>query len=497
MSQAVEIPGLGIVEFPDSMTPEAIQAKAAELSRGRGGFLNDAMGIVRQAAGAVDPMGEMVTSGLRGERPALEGAAGTARFAAIPATANPLAQGAVAAGGEVMAQGFEQAMGDREGFDPGAAALAGSVPPAMAGVTKGAQAVAKRLPGAAATLHQMAKASLDRLSTIFGPTQSSDELYALVRQGNPHLAMPRLKARASALLDEEKLAEAGLELTGVAKTASSLGKRLETPPPGVNPGELPFDRAHLNLKRIGGKIRETRIEGGEEHGAWKALWKAGMDDLEAVAAAGAEGAPAVRALKQANAAARREYVSEEIADIFTKGGLTSRPDIGPDAFQVNFGRIADGLRKGKHADDIKGVLTKDEFKMLEQAISDLAKVTPNLPPPRGQFAGSAIKLGQTAAGGAAGYLAAPMLGMNPDTATAVGVIAGTKGVDILTRLLMSEHGRKLLGHFLSQSGGVVTQKMLSVLGLAAAQLPEIRGPVGDGMIQLGDLGRQAFQGTTP
>jgi hypothetical protein len=410
----------------------------------------------------------------------------------LAASAAPMIAAPVAAGSEAAAQGLEMLGGTRESFDPTAVGMAGAIPPAMAGVGATMRAVARRLPGVGATLHDMAKQSLERLATIFGPAQSSDELYAFVRQQNPHVAMPQLKATAGKLLDEEKLAEVGLDLSAVAKTAKGLGQRLEVPAPGVNPGEMPFDRAFLNLKRIGGKIRETRIAGGEEHGAWKALWKAGMDDLEAAAAAGAEAAPAVRALKQANAAARREYVQEEIADIFSRGGLSARPDIGPDAFSVNFGKIANDLRKGKHAEDIKAVLKPEEYKELLQHVSDLAKQTPNLPPPRGQFAGSAVRLGQVAAGGAAGFLASDALGLPKDQATALGVLAGSKGVDQLTRLLMSDAGRKLLSSFLSRSGGIITDKSLTVLALAAANHPDVRGAANSGAVQLGDLGRRAF-----
>jgi len=511
----VQVPGLKEpVLFPRTMTAEQIraaieqdilptlQAPAAPAAApaSQGGMLSDAMALLRQGAGVVDPMGEMVTSGMAGERPQLEGAAAAARFAAVPALTNPFAQGAVAAGGELMAQGFEQTMGTREGFDPTAAAVSGAIPPVMAGAGAVLRAGARKLPGAGATLHQMAKDSLERLATIFGPTQSSDELYAIVRQSNPGVAMPRLKTAAKGLLDEETLAEAGLELTGVAKTASALDRRLQPvtlPWAGQQPGEMAFDKAFLNLKRIGGKIRETRIAGGEEHGAWKTLWREGMKDLEAAAAAGAEAAPAVRALKQANAAARREYVQEEIADIFTKGGLTSRPDIGPDAFAVNFGRIADALRKGKHAEDIKAVLSKDEYAGLLARVSELAKQTPNLPPPRGQFAGSAIRIGQIGAATGTGVLAGQAFGVDPLTAGAIGTVVGSKGVDYLTRLLMNDHGRKVLAHFLSQSGGIITQKALSLLGLAAAQLPEVRGTVGDGTVRLGNLGQQQFMGSQP
>ncbi|HYE89533.1 MAG TPA: hypothetical protein VEA38_00880 [Terriglobales bacterium] len=490
--KVVEISGLGVVEFPDSMTDAAISAKAAELSRSAQPTPGPATHPWVQANEAArqglmptgEPIGQAATAG------AVDLAATATRFVPpLLASPAPMIAGPVAGVSEAAAQGVEMAGGARQEMDPAAIATSAAIPPVMKPVTSALQWGAKKLPGAAATLHQMAKESLERMASIFGPAQASDELYAIVRQQNPSLAMPRLKEAASKLLDAEKLAEAGLELPAVAKTARALDVRLEPvtlPWAGTQPGEMAFDKAFLNLKRIGGKIRETRLAGGEEHGAWKVLWREGMKDLEAAAANGDPAAPAVQALKQANAAARREYVSEEIADIFTKGGMTARPDLGPDAFAVNFGKIANDLRKGKHADDIKAVLTPAEYKGLLARVSELAQQTPNLPPPRGQFAGSAVRLGQAAGSGALGYLAGPALGLPADQATALGVVVGTKGVDVLTRLLMSDPGRQVLTHFLSQSGGIVTQKTLSLLGLAAAQLPEVKGVTA----HLGALGRE-------
>jgi len=405
-----------------------------------------------------------------------------------------------AAVGGAAGEGANQLIGLTEP-SPEAIALNVAAPVAGAAASRslaaGGRFAARHFPGAGAALHDIARTQLERLTTIFGPQQSSDDLYALLAHFNPRVQMPTFMSQTDELLTREQIAAAGLKLPGVATTAEALRTTAGQAIPG---GGVPFQDIRVNLRRIGDKIRETREAGGEEHGAWKAMRKSIMDDLETAAAQGNAVMPAVQTLKAANAAFRREAVTEEIADIFSKGGLTSRPDLGPTVYAVNFGRIADGLRKGKTSADIKAVLRPDEYKELVEGISTLARQTPNLPPPRGQAHGFGIPGGRIAFGGAVGFLAGPLMGLDPGTGAAIGVMVGTKGVAAMTRLAMSEPGRRILVSVLRSTGGVIDSRVASLLSLAAANTSSGRmlgESVTQGAVQLGQFGAEQLTGENP
>lgn len=388
--------------------------------------------------------------------------------------------------GSMTGEGINQAVGLT---DPSAANIvaAGTLPGvghvAGMGINAAAQAGAKWLPGAAASLHEIARTNLDALRGTFAPAGNVDDLYNLVRQFNLRLQMPRMQGAFKTILDEEAVARAGLERPGVARTAKDM---VDWSAKNAQQG-LPFQEVFQNLKRIGEKVRETRQSGGAEHGAWKLAWRETMADLEAAAAAGNQAQPAVEALKVANAAARREFVYDELTDIMSvvKGGITNRAD---GLVQVNFGRILNAITK---SDDIAATLKPDELATLVANVREMAKATPAMAAPAGMDAGSRRVLGSAVAaaglvGGPAAYLFGPGAGVAAGM-TAAGTARAAAG--ILSRYLTSDSGRAFLKRVIVEGGGVIHPETLALMGAAASGAPGVHGAVGGGTAQMGQFFR--------
>jgi hypothetical protein len=245
---------------------------------------------------------------------------------------------------------------------------------------------------------------------------------------------------------------------------------------------LPFQDIRVNLRRVGDKVRDTAAAGGEEHGAYKQLWRSMMDDLEAAATAGNPAEPAVQALKAANGAFKREMAAADLGDLFSikGGGISPRPDGA--GIQVNFGKIVRSIEK---SDDLRRSLPKDEYDQLLADVREMWSRTPNLPAAAGTDAGSkmrnrSIALG-TGVGGAAGYAFG-----NTTLGASLGAGAGGVLPDILGKLMVSEGGGRFLHGVLTGTGGQLTPAAVSILATAVGNTP----PARDTAAKLGDLGRQ-------
>lgn len=488
MSQTVEIPGLGIVEFPDSMKPAEIQAKAAELSRGAQPPASAAApatggGGLGSYGPANHPWVQANQAAARGETPPVDmtvpniaapmvlPTVGSAAGGALGGMLGPAGATGGAMLGSLAGEGINQLTGITE---PSIPALVGATaaPPigdlAARGVNAVARGIGRFLPGSGAALRELSAQELATMAARFRQQPSADELYGLVRQFNPPVAMTNLAAKAKDVLDEEKLVAAGLDLAGVGRTAKGLNQALTVPPAGMQAGEMPFDQAFVNLKRIGGKVRETRIEGGEEHGAWKAMFRAGMDDLDAAIAAGNPAMPAVQALKAARDAAKREFAAEDIATLFDptkKGSVVSQR--GDGFWTVDFRKA---LRELRQNEDLRRGLTADEYKRLLADVEAMAKVTPALPPNAGAAAGSRGTNIGIAVGTGIGANAGLLLG-GPFGAAMGGVTGGAVGGALpfaIGKFLVSDTGRQLLMGVLSGTGGVITPSAARLFLTAAA-----------------------------
>jgi hypothetical protein len=433
------------------------------------GLAQPVQAAVEQAPAAALPTAGALLGGTVGS---VGGPAGTA-----------IGAGAGAAAGE----GANQALGITEP-SVDSVILNGAIP--MAGqllgssVNAAARFMGRRLPGATSTMHELVAEDLGKIPGMFRPTATADQLYSVVDKFNAKVPMTNLQKMSGQLLSKEEQAAAGLKLPNVSKTAEGLAESA-----GLE-GGMPFQDIRVNLRRVGDKIRETREAGGEEHGAYKSLFKAMMDDLDAAVASGDPSKPTVLALKAANMAAKREYAADEIGDLFTiKGGGISprpRPD-GSEGVQVNFGRIMKALKSN---DDLKRSLTPEEYDKIIKDVSTMWGNTPNLPAVAGQDAGSKRTVQAAAVGGALGGAAAYQFGLPASVAIPMGSAIFATLPNTLGKLMVSQGGRNFLRGVLQGTGGVISPATLGVLSTAVGNTPPSR----DTGVKLTEFGRQYMMG---
>jgi hypothetical protein len=430
------------------------------------GLAQPVQAAVEQAPAAALPTAGALLGGTVGS---VGGPAGTA-----------IGAGAGAAAGE----GANQALGITEP-SVDSVILNGAIP--MAGqllgssVNAAARFMGRRLPGASSTMHEMAAEDLGKIPGMFRPTATADQLYSVVDKFNGKVPMTNLQKASGQLLSKEEQAAAGLKLPNVSKTAEGLAESA-----GLE-GGMPFQDIRVNLRRVGDKIRETREAGGEEHGAYKTLFKSMMDDLDAAVASGNPAQPAVQALKAANMAAKREYAADELGDLFSikGGGVSPRPDGA--GVQVNFGKIVRTIEK---SDDLKRSLTADEYTKLVKDVREMWGNTPNLPAVAGQDAGSKRMVQAAAVGGALGGAASYQFGLPASVAIPMGSAIFATLPNTLGKLMVSQGGRNFLRGVLQGTGGVISPATLGVLSTAVGNTPPSR----DTGVKLTEFGRQYMMG---
>lgn len=347
-------------EFPDPM-PQPGGAPPERITSETG-----VMGLVRQAAGALDPMGEMVVSRLSGERPRLEGAALAARTLPSLGVANPLAAGALSAIGETAAQGFEQEMGTREDFSPTGIGVAGALPLASAGVLRGGRALGRTATRTVPSLFQRAQSTaqeaVETTARQIGSRQPAGALFAEAR-GAAAERVPGTKIVK--MLDE-------LEF-GVAKEPATEGLRA---------ARTIIDRLREDVAAGGGSLslqtlNQTRNELGElvaRQGArtpeFKALYKSVLGALEDGAQQGGAGAAT---LKAALTEWKRDFGAlrfKELAQQATRTGSVSGADT-PMLSVAKLSKLVTDNRK-----ELMGLVGDDGVRVIDAFVTRFRSLPP-------------------------------------------------------------------------------------------------------------------------
>ena len=478
MPTRVEIPGVGIVEFPDSMTPEQIRVKAGELSsRGSGaavatppagtpptdvrGFFGGVKQAVKQ--GALPVIGS-VAGGIAG------GMIASPTVAGVPA--GVLAGEAV---GGALGEGANQLLGITEP-SAGQVAVSAMAPGAGRAVAAGAREAfrygGRYLPGASVAAQEEGGAMIRALPQAIRPSAKASDLYAIVEQFDPKIQTINLQQALGKVLSHEYKVADKLRSDPIVSGVQSLHDLIAQTPGG----ELSFQVLRANLQRLGALSGKTARSGDVEHGAYKALVRAAHEDLEAAAAGGMAALPATQALREANRAAAKEFAQEELADIVTKVGFGKRANMldltgQQELREIRPGKILDAIRATTpEAKQFRKSLDPAEYREIEATLKELVGIRP-LPPVQGAQFGSGRTLGRATFGSAAGLL----LGGSPE-ATAVGGAVAAYGPQVIANALMTSWGRRtLIG--LTKSGRMsLDHRTLSLLaaGLAAQAGVEAR-----------------------
>ena len=446
--KTVEVPGLGIVDFPDTMTEGEIQHKLAEFTQRDRGTFGKVVGTVAEMAGkAILPTLGGIGGGILGGPP-----------------------GVVA--GSMAGEGINQAMGFT---DPSAqdVVTAGVVPGVMGAVGKGVGALARRVPGARPILHDMAAERLVLKPGMLAPSRSSEELYAIVAQQNPPIPATQLRAAAEALAKTEAGLSAGMKNDEINRVAQGLVNMIDQ-----HGGNVPFQTLRAELRRIGDRSKSFAAgsTGGEQQGAYKNLFRTGYDDLEAAAVAGNPAMAATQGLKEANAAFKVEKVVEDLSELFSikGGGLSPRPEGG---VAVNFATIIKKLEKDP---TIKKTLGDAPYKEMIDDLYRMWKKTPALPAAAGADAGSKNVLTRTGALAGLGTAGGGYFygGMGATVGGGLGAAIGAWGPGVIARLVSTKMGRSVLQGMLDGNRGILTPEAVAVLGTAVGMSEPGRAATG-------------------
>jgi hypothetical protein len=438
--KTVEVPGVGIVEFPDSMTDGEIGAKVlewtADAPRSSGGFAD----VLKTAGKIVAPMALPM--------------AGAAAGSLLTGPFAPLG----AAGGSMVGEGLNQILGITE---PSLQDLliAGTMPLAGRGAGRAIEGAAKRSQTGREGLHKLAAEKFEAIPTGFRPAQAADDLYALVEKFNPPIDAGPLRSAAERLLKTETDVSKGLKNEPIRRVAQGLIAMIDQ-----HSGQVPFQQLRGDLRRLGDRVGSAAREGGEAYGAYKALFKAGHESLEAAAIHGNPAMPATQALRAAAAAKKLEFVADDLAEILSikGGGVSPRAD----GVQVNFGTI---IKKIEKNDTIRKTLGDAPYEALLDDLKAMWKRTPNLAAPAGTDAGS--KNVARAIGGFGGLGTGVGAFFAGGTGAMIGGGAGAAtaalGPMAVAKLLTTESGRKFLRGVLDGTGSVITREVLPLLATAA------------------------------
>lgn len=356
-------------------------------------------------------------------------------------------------------------------------AVGGGIGKAAKGLSFLARKGARFLPGAGTALREEGAEIVRRVPGAMRPSQSPENLFAVVEQMNPTVKLPEFTAMAKRLAKEEaRLGEFGLgapRVSGVAakiKVATEETKRVM--PAGKFLGDefeqevkfiteskdVPFQLVQDVRRRLGQRIgslrKSTASDAQEQLGSFKQMFAALSKDLEKSADEGI--GPAFQALKEANQAARRKFVSEEVDDLIQPA--LNRVLEGTDRTKTAFAKLLNDVREKRRADPLFAS-AKDSFVVknlddLEGTLNELRKL-PIPPPPKGVFAGSVVAARRTSAGGLIGGTISSAMGMGFQPGAVVGGVGGIAVAEGISKLLQTQGGRQWLLNFVKKEPGAL------------------------------------------
>ena len=426
-------------------------------------------------------------------RPTLEMGGSMAGFAAglplAPATfglAPLVGAGLMYGAGRQAANLLEQGMGERQqqplGQELAAAAKDVGVGTLIQTVTSGLGGAAQmigptfrgllsRLPGAGRAAQQHAAETVQALpGQLTRPvipsavqqragtaTPTVEQLYTMTAKMNPQVKMAHLDTALRSLRQTEQSLAAkfpSLSKTGILDTINELDRALI-----AGKGKLAFADIQPVLKRLG--QRTASLRGSNDPGAtellghYKALIANIHSDFDAATAKG--GAAAIQTLRAANAAAKHQFATEELADVvgnlnrvIVKDGHMEIPRSVGIQFQknTNYPYVdAKGIWtaiKGKQMEQFRRSISPDEMMKIDRTLQEINKL-PSLPPPGPYGSGQRVGRGALTAG------TAMLTGLDPLTAEALGLLAAGGDV-VITKALLTETGRNLMMKLFKEQG---------------------------------------------
>ena len=455
--ESVVLPAMGLTPLQGSQAPPGPTLGAPQGQEPPGGLSTvdlppGAMEDILRGARSPEDIKEAVRLGA----PILAGIA----TGGVGILAQAGAQGGTAA--LLQAMGLEEPSGAQVGWATG-------LPLAFWGLGKtGGPAlrwVGKHLPGAAGALHEEAAASARALPELIKlGARSADELDALLAKMNPRIDASKYKAAAAQLQGKEALLSPGNKDPSITRLADGIVRMVD----GWG-GQVPFKILREELKRLNARLAG---QPGIEQGAVKRLRGALKDALEDTASANNAARPAVATLKAYVDAFKRETARGELKDM-VESGIRIQQESG--ATMLNARKILEAINKDTLFQKSMGA---DELSAIRHTLTELNRI-PALPPPRGAQFGSALTMTKAGTAGGLTYLATG----NPYTAALVGSMTPAASLAV-SRLLMSEPGRKALLSLVRKTGPLFSPETIAVLAGAARYLETELAQGGSGEVDL-------------
>lgn len=345
-------------------------------------------------------------------------------------------------------------------------ATATGVPMAVGGALQLAKPLLPlmRAGKAAQVLNALAPEEAAAKLATMSPRVPSSTLFKQATESNVKIPMARTLHAIDDMLDDLTNVSSGVQSSNrqVIHYLKGLKNQLTTNPQGLSPQAL-----QRELEGAGHVVKSVATKGGTGSGSVKQVFKHMINDLDDAAKLANPAQPGARALVSARDAFKRESVLKEIGEAITDATKVMR---GQGEFvQFNPAAVLREIGKNKF---YKEALSAGERSEVEGLLKLLNKI-PALRPGAGAMFGAG-KAAQLAGGGAIGGTIGAFQGERPDFGTIVAgaaVGAGATSVAAFGRnvatALQMQTGRALMKELLTQSKGVATPQVASILAAYA------------------------------
>jgi hypothetical protein len=406
--------------------------------------------------------------------PTVGGIAGAALGGGIGTPFGMTVPGGIIGGGigSALGEAGNQALGITE---PSVAqiGLAGAIPMAVGGAAAGLRTLAPFATSgrAAQVLNALAPEEAASKVGAMMPKVPASSLFKQAAAAQVTIPMNRTLHMIDDMLDDLTSVSAGVQKANsqVIGYLKGLKNTLMTTPGGLSPLAL-----QRELEGAGNVVKSVGARGGTGGGSIKQAFKAMVNDLDDAAKMANPGMPGARTLIAARDAFKRESVVKEIGDAITDATKNLRGQ--GELVQFNANAVLKAVAKNPYYEKALSATERGEVESLLKLLNKI----PALRPGAGAQFGSgrlATMAASATAGGGMGFAAGGPVGGGIGTAVGMAIPPIVDfGKNVATALQMST-GRALMKELLTQSKGVATPQVASIIA-AYARAVEVNPELG-------------------
>lgn len=371
------------------------------------------------------------------------------------------------AAGSALGEAANQALGITKP-DLGQIGMAAAVPLALGTAATLARPLARFIPTsrAAQTLNALAPEEAAARLAPLEPKIPSKMLFAKATAERVLIPIKKAGAVIDDMIDDLTQGSPGVQRVNSQAIyyLKGLQKKIATQPAGLSPSEL-----QRELEGAGQIVSSIKAKGGSGSGAVKKVFAALVEDLDDIAKSARPNMPAAKTLLNARQAFKREAVIGEMKEAIEGATKVLRGQ--GENVQFNANVVIKKLGENKFYMD---AFYPSERQEIEGLFKMLNKI-PALRPGAGAQFGSG-RVAEMVRMGSVGGGAGAMAGGGPGAA--IGAAVGTMipptvefGKNLATAMQMRT-GRALIKELLTQSKGVATPQVMSVIGAYARAVEE-------------------------